>query len=366
MNILFIGQYRDKGLDGKISRDYLRCLLKSEHNIQAIPLYIGDTLSVATDEINRAEKNKFEKKPDLVIQSCPPKFFNKLNVPSIGIYSMGQLEFSDVVAEKCRLVNCLIVPTITELSNIYDLDLLPNVYHIYPPVDMFDPDAITIQQVSEINTTINFYFVDEYSERSNLLGLVKAFTNEFTWKDKARLIIYSWVEGLDPNDSVKKILSDIEDLKKRDARYLKNKNYVSDLVITPNLSRESLLGLQKQCHCLVIPNRESFVAQQAIDALTFGNQILCTKDIGIESVLKNNAEYINSKKTYSNNNSNIPCGRFWHDPDLLNLSYKMREMYNNISSGFTTNENSRFCVYKDVEIQQGIAKLNNVINKVVS
>src|SRR5690606_6840323 len=75
MNVLYIGPYRQQDGWGRASRDYLKALSMTGHNIVARPIWMSNHVTNQDDVfINELESRRFDKRPDVVIQNVLPYF----------------------------------------------------------------------------------------------------------------------------------------------------------------------------------------------------------------------------------------------------------------------------------------------------
>lgn len=336
MNILYIGPYRQQDGWGRASKDYLKSLSMTKHNIAARHIWMGKTNRIEDTDADRLENVIFDVKPDVIIQNVLPYFGDYQG----GIKNILQMyiETSPIKHTSwpahMNLFDEIWVPTSKEQGMIADNSTTKS--KIIPmPFDFSSIDRnikpLNIPNIDEDDFI--FYFIGEYIERKNLTALLVAFHREFKPTEKARLVIKTNSNmGLSPDNIYNDVQLDIQNLYKTMRLYNKDFGYIPETIITSNLSYADLLALHKRCDCLVMPSHGESTCRPVIEALAMGNQAIITDNTGMSCVVDDFAIKIPSVTTpvvssIAHIKNLYTSHENWQDISILELCKQMRKVY---------------------------------------
>lgn len=346
MKILFIGHYRDNCEEGELSRSYLRACNSLGHELIARPIFLSPDKYPVEEDIIELENKWFDSAPDLVIQNVRPHFMQKTHFRNLGII-FDDISYNDLIIDKLNLMDGLLVQNNSKfLNKILDIPVYDVGYYVQMPNEEKQP-----LNIEDTNVTYNFYFIDEYCDRTNLLPLIVAFNSEFSVVDNVRLIIYAWTNDL--KNSSQNIIADIKNIKSKMKIFHKN-HYSEEIIITPQPFQKEIDSLHMTGDCLVIPTNRSCYNPHMAKALYFGNTVLCTDNVGVS-----NFEYLTKIQSYPSisidNRDQSNATDVCFNPCLIQLQRLMRQQY---SLG-----KSKLIRVNQFTIESVSTKIQNALNK---
>lgn len=181
-----------------------------------------------------------------------------------------------------------------------------------------------------------FYCIGDFSYRKNIMGLVEAYLTEFSYKDNVLLVLKTYCDGKQSQESTQIIAQEIQNLKKELRKTRIDSHYPRILVITDYLSEQLIYGLHKFGDCFVSMERGAAYNIPAFDAMGFGNQVIVNGHGGqSQFVYGAGTALIDFKMEYVKNMNQCghldlyTCYERWADPSLDHTKELMRKAYGN-------------------------------------
>ena len=178
-----------------------------------------------------------------------------------------------------------------------------------------------------------FYSIGQWTERNNLVGLLKTYLAGFTQKDKVLLVLKTYLNDYSPNN-FQQIKQGIEMIKMSIRKNLKYKDYFPPIaLINRFLNPEELWRLHNECDCLVIPHRGEGIGFAHAEAMSAGNPVIST-------ALGGNTEFMDKSNSFLVPYLLTPVigmpwveyyysDMYWAEPDIYELKKAMRYVYKN-------------------------------------
>jgi glycosyltransferase involved in cell wall biosynthesis len=184
-----------------------------------------------------------------------------------------------------------------------------------------------------VNRTFKFYFIGEYVERKNIKDLVTAFHLAFDINQPVSLILKTSIPGMSPNESLRAIEKDLNDLKQK---LNISQRYKKEIIITEKLPYSDIVGLHNSCDCLVSPSYGEAFCRPVAEALCLGRTPIVTDNTGmIDYVNNDNGFVVNSsrtpviidQRTLSKDFDIYNANEFWYKISVYDLIDKMKMVY---------------------------------------
>jgi glycosyltransferase involved in cell wall biosynthesis len=195
-----------------------------------------------------------------------------------------------------------------------------------------------------------FYCIGENIKRKNLAGLLQAYHLEFKPWEPVDLVIKT-------NGEEKKIQDFINKVKYELKLYNDLNKYRGETIVLGNLSNLDIMGIHAACHCYVSTSYGEAWNRCTFDSLAFGNPVLATEGCGMDDYLPEKflvysrpAPMIGATSTFG---ELLVANESCNSIDLLELRYKMRDVYNNYKEykDEAINTNLEKFTYKSVGLQ---------------
>lgn len=257
MNILFVGNYRDRPSGwSDASRAYLKTLEKSDWNIMSRPYFYS---SHTIDETFVEESNRLD--PDVIIQCILPNdleyFEGKKNVAVLFAETIKFLEGNNRWRANLSKMDLVLVSTQREADHLTELSI-PNYIVPQPLTSELEPKNL----LSDTGA-YRYYFIGDSGDRKNLFKLIYAYMVEFSDEDNVELIIKS-------NNNSKGWLDNI-------AKVARPVGKPAPITwIDRFLTNEEMAGLHMDCDCFVMPSSGECYTRPLLEALRAGNKTLVT------------------------------------------------------------------------------------------
>jgi len=235
------------------------------------------------------------------------------------------------IVKKLMVFDEIIVPS------IFNLDLFLSQGRLVSVIPhCFDSDYWTVPKTKP-EKPFQFYWIGDWSDRKNPVGVFKAFCHEFQGDEPVKLKMLS--------AGSKGALDDLELFK----ICCEDDNLPEIELVTDYLSESELPKLHQESHCYVSPHRAEGFGLGAFEACLVGNPVVATNYSGVTDFLQYPhdylADYIDSP-AISNPNLSIknvdlgagisvksitklePMGinirQIWAEPSLLDIAAGMR------------------------------------------
>lgn len=342
-NILYIGPYRQNDGWGLAAKGYLLSLLTTPHNIYCVPFYTNPISSceVSEKQILQAENRRLQEY-DIIIQKalpmalCPNKYAKNIGLIVLEnnlLYSNGILNLlamDEIWVPSKKETRCIANSGITTKTNA--------IMQAIPTEDI--ANALKQRLMLSFNNKMvdksyKFYFIGEYIQRKNINDIIVAFHTEFDLDEPVSLIIKTSVPGLNAQQSLQKIKTDIKQLKTN--LRIRN-NFKEEIIITDKLSQEQLFSIHMSCDCFVSVSYGEAFCRPAAEAVCFGKPVILTSGIGVaeminkedkmevstqeQPVIVNNPSYVGGLDMYN-------AKETWSIPSILDLRKQMRIAFEN-------------------------------------
>jgi len=330
MNILFISNYKDiQSGWAEAAKSYIRAIATIPNVDLAIrPVYMGQHNPQTDADLLEYEYNQLASY-DAVIQKVLPHLFvyDKKYGQNIGLSVFETYNIQNNWSDRCRLMDKLMTPA----WGINPFPLLPfKRYNISQPVNL-DQFNKQYEPLTKSDDFI-FYFIGENITRKNWLDIVTAFYTEFAPEEPVQLIIKTSQAGLNSAQVNQIVDEKITRLKQRLRLYWDDSFYKKVIIITEYLSEENLRRLHCTGNCFIMPSYGEAFCRPLVEAMGFGNHVLATDNTAMKHFVPNDS-LIDSTMTI------VDCkdppladlytgNEYWSKPNLLDLRFKMREMFN--------------------------------------
>lgn len=181
--------------------------------------------------------------------------------------------------------------------------------------------------------TYKFYSIAQWTERKNLIGLLKAYLTGFTPKDKVLLVMKTYLNDYSP-DNFQQIKQGIEMIKMSIRQNSKCKDYFPPIaLISRFLSPEEMWNLHSECDCLISPHRGEGAGLVHAEAMAASNPVIST-------ALGGNTEFMDKNNSFLIPYSLTPVigmpwikeyesDMYWAEPDIYEFKNAMRFAYEN-------------------------------------
>ncbi len=341
----------------KGSRNWLSGLVRAGVPLTCNPVSFEkdrpDLTTVPFDKTNPTLGSMFDMLDGLCKRQVPHDVnFVRLS-PEVGINFLEPNSINILsTAHECSLLH----PHWTECCNKFDAVFVESQF----AVDVFKNSGVTVPVYcvpnyenvsdytpkSEVNTkgTYKFYSIQQWTERKNGVGLLRAYFNAFTPDDDVLLILKTYITRVEENQNQRDaIKGHIANLKK-DMNL--PKNYPPVFLITDKLTDEEITRMHEECDCYVMLDRGESWGIPFADAAAAGNPIIATDWGGSRQFLNGTNSYpVKYQLTYVDNMSHFSpfySGfQQWADASLPNAAELMRHVYDNREEAFEVGKRAR-------------------------
>jgi len=224
------------------------------------------------------------------------------------------------------------------------------------------------RSASEIigNDTYVFYYISQWSERKNFKDLLQAYWSEFSNGENVCLVLKTYLAKHSQEES--EYLSEVIEQIQSQGKYTQVPEVI---LVNQLLSREKMLGLHKRCDCYVSPSRGEGLGLGILESGIFENPVI-TNTFGEQ------ASYVTSDTGFIYNHTLRPVtgmqqwpwylsNQYWAQPDLKDMTSKMRFCYENQELAKEKGRNLRQfletnCTYRSVG-DSLVVELNESFNR---
>jgi glycosyltransferase involved in cell wall biosynthesis len=218
---------------------------------------------------------------------------------------------------------------------------------VKPPIfcvpNCVDVSLYVAKTAPNLKDVFKFYSVQQWTERKNGLGLLKAYFNAFTDQDDVLLVLKTYLTRVEQNvDHFNKIKSDIESLKR--AMNLK-RGYPRLYLVTEKLTDDELIRMHEECDCYVMLDRGEGFGLPYIEAAAAGNTVIGSAYGGTRQFLNdNNSIGIPGQETFVCNmewSDFYHADQLWFEPDLVRAAEAMRAVFDQRQEAFEMGQQAR-------------------------
>jgi glycosyltransferase involved in cell wall biosynthesis len=325
MKILYIGPYRQGDGWGNASKQFVKALFETGHDIAIRPVYMSGNID--GDEVDRLfsqlESNRFDSYDVSIQQVLPTMFeYNHKIKKNIGMFfsETQNLQFTPWV-KHCNLMDEIWVSSEQERISLVGSYVNVPIKKVNIPVDVDRfKKKYTKLPLPITGKPFIFYFIGEHVNRKNLTALVLAFHLEFGLSEQVELLIKANKSGISANNLHKAIDAELQQVKQSFGIYRTIQDYKKELIFTEHLSDEDMCRLHNSCDCFVMPSHGEAWCIPAMDAAGFGKQPIVSGNTGM-------TEFINKNTGWVVPTSNFPVLGIDRPIDYL---YRGREEWVNV------------------------------------
>ena len=343
MNVLFIAPYRQDDDWGESSREYIKSLL-TNNNIRLTTrpyYYINKTISNTNidNSIIECENSTYDRY-DIILQKLLPHSLainHMAEIKNIAIISAETGGWSRSTASSTlNHLNEIYVNTSMEKKCLEQSGVKTPIKIIPAPIDMeflTAHQSQAIQLPPSIRNTFKFYCISDYSNKSNLNILIKAFHIAFGETDRVSLILKITNSDNNPNEMRTHITSELEKIKKS---LCINNHYKNELIITESMDKKNYIGLHASCDCFINIASGDNYSPQVLYALFLGKTPIVMQNTGLcDVVTEANGFYIKSEKTpvllpqrpLPVEYDLFTANEYWYTPQIYSLVETMKKVY---------------------------------------
>ena len=178
-----------------------------------------------------------------------------------------------------------------------------------------------------------FYSIAQWTERKNIIGLLKAYLTEFTKQDRVLLVLKTYLRDHSPEQfgRIKQAIDVVKMSIHRNSRY---KDYFPPIaLINRFLNPEEMRSLHEEGDCFVLPHRGEGLGFAHAEAMAIGNPVIAT-------ALGANTEFMNKDNSFLIPYFLTPvmgmpwiehyeCHMNWAEPNIYEVKRAMRFVYEN-------------------------------------
>jgi len=352
MKILFIAPYKQNDEWGDSSRHYIKSLNLTGHDITVRPIYFSNQLVASlSDEILKLEA-KSHPSYDVVIQKSLPHFvephghFKK----SIGLCNLesANYQYHTPWVRQMNLMDEIWTITQHQKDTLKQCGVNVPIKVVGIPIETdVAIDEYSPLEIEQAKDTFVFYYMGEFSERSNLEALVTAFHTEFHYSEPVNLVINS-------NLDKQHFENFINEIKSKLRVYSKIQRYHPDIVITPLADSKTAPRVHKACNCFVVPSHGEVFQRHLVNALVFGNFVLTGDHSGLQDFIPTTDWLIWSQQSIcSVKQPPLPHlytgNETWYTINTVDLRKKMRAIYETKIQTIPTKEHiQKICSYESI------------------
>jgi glycosyltransferase involved in cell wall biosynthesis len=339
MSVLFIGPYRQQDGWGLATQSYIKAVSTQVKQLTTRPIFLAGNGSDQLDSDILEYENSLYDHYDTVIQKTLPHclFYDGRFKKNIGLFV---LETNNISNSRCvqniNQMDEIWVPSEQEKKCLIKSGVTKPIKSISQPLDL---DSINKNRNYKldfnptVNRTFKFYFIGEYVERKNIKDLVTAFHLAFDINQPVSLILKTSIPGMSPNESLRTIEKDLNDLKQK---LNISQRYKKEIIITEKLPYSDIIGLHNSCDCLVSPSYGEAFCRPVAEALCLGRTPIVTDNTGmIDYVNNDNGFVVNSsrtpviidQRTLSKDFDIYNANEFWYKINVYDLIDKMKMVY---------------------------------------
>lgn len=338
MKILFIGPYRQNDGWGCTARNYIKALQTIEEIDLAIrPIYLSQVINHDLPDSFLNLETKVRKTHNVVIQHSLPNLFHYSNkFKNIGIFVSETRNLKYVGwPYQARIMDGIMVSTKMERSNLVaefrEMKDDKPVWNVGEPLEI-DKEKGDLE-VELMKNHFTFYYTGEFSDKTNIEELIKAYYLEFDLQDNACLLLHCFIHGLPELNTLEVIKEKCNKIKKELRKY-HNDRYPRITIITSNLTDQQINNLHEECNCFILASKGESFNKASLSAMAWGNPVIAVKGTGPTDYIDNreNGWIIDSElEPCSTLTPPLPylytCREKWYRPNLFSLRLCMRQAY---------------------------------------
>lgn len=317
---------------GNASRNYVCALYKAGYNVWANP-YDGNVFKADYGDIQEIVEPLFKQKMkkdkyNVHIISSMPDTFSKLidnNQYNIGLVVWETEQYPKHKVEACNIMNEIWTASEWNKKVLIDNGVTKPVFVVPHTQNLSAKKDTKNWLVVEHNPEqFIFYSIFQWHERKNPFGLIKAFYYTFEKEDNVILVLKTSPIIL-VNKKINDIRNDITAIKQG----MHLNYYPSIKLITDELPEWKINAIHEQGHCFVLPHRGEGWGLPAQEAMIHNSYVITTGYSGCTEFAKPEfCDLLDYRLQPGMIEWSTYIGKhLWADPDILQLSKKMRAIY---------------------------------------
>lgn len=325
-NILYIGPYREFSSDGNISRNYIKALLSSGHNISIKPIY-NIFKSYPEQEISKEilglEKNS-SKKYHTVIQHCyPHQYYHDSRFDhNIGILNLESFNYHNRLLDFLKIPDRLIAPSkyakfCADESSRHNL----NIDVIPPPLDLDTIKKYKKHNKKNIdNKLFTFYVIEDFIHKSNINTILEAFWLAIDNEDDINIVIKTKSKNQEHTDLYQTIEYEFGRLGSMISKFNRKPK-----IVIGEIKNDAMYYFHNNNTCYIDVSSGKNFGYSVLEAMSFDNPIITLESSAqSEIVAGTNNFLVESEITYckdesKNYNFYNTIDQKWYVPKLQNL-----------------------------------------------
>lgn len=338
MKVLYISNYRDQSGYSQAARDYISALRAVECPVASRSIKLTPTTAEVSEAVLEAERTPSDG-ADIVIQHTLPTFFEYDGRfrKNIGLFHLETDRITPNWVRQCNLMDEIWVSCKHNKQSCLDSGVTVPIYVVPIPADTskYERSYPKLEFRRLIPDDFVFYTVGEFNKRKNLEAIVRAFHNAFRPEEPVQLLIKTSIPGLSGQETIKQLQEFCNAIKSHMGLYPKVDDYKKELCITDHLSQDNLCSLHISSDCFVSASYGEAWCLPAVDALGFGRQVIVPKNTAfLDYFSRLNSYRVGCQKepcfAATNSVNEIYSSRYnWYNPSIVQISEKMRFVYDN-------------------------------------
>jgi glycosyltransferase involved in cell wall biosynthesis len=339
MKVLYISNYKDGTGWSHAAINYILALDTVGVDIVPRCIKLNNINGEVPERILELE-TKNDKNCDIVIQHVLPhmmKYDGKFK-KNIGLYVTETSNFIDMGWSS--FLNCmdeLWVPNWQMIDAAKNSNIETPLHYIPHTFDMTkysqSYDKVSIQQ---LDGNFIFYFIGEFTQRKNLLSLIKAFHIEFNSNENVSLVIKSNIPGQSPEVSQHHIRELCNAVKTQLKLYKNKEDYTQEIIIPHRFLEEQMMQLHTTCDCLICPSYAEAWHIPAFEAMALGKSVIANNVGGLKEFIIDNTTGLLISNTPEpvygvlDSFSDLYTGHeTWYNINIADLRKAMRKIFEN-------------------------------------
>jgi glycosyltransferase involved in cell wall biosynthesis len=295
MKLLYIGVYRDSTGWSHATINNILALSAVGVDVIPRPIKLNASEPKLPDKLKELEV-KSSAGSDIVIQHILPHMmdYNGRFKKNIGVYYNETSHFrSSNWPDRLNLMDELWLTSNYMLSSARASSVETNASIVPCCVDVHKFEKSYRQlALPEAEGNFKFYTIGEAHRRKNLAALIKAFHLEFSPEEPVSLVIKTSKSGLSAGECKVETEGFCRGIKDGLKLYADESFYKKEVIITDNITEDSMCRLHSSCDCFVSPSYGEGWCLPALDALGFGKTPIVTNWSAFPDYINNNTGWL--------------------------------------------------------------------------
>lgn len=338
--VLYIGNYKDGTGWSHAAIDYISAL--DFVGIDVVPRAIKlNNINVEYPERIKELEKKSTENCDVVIQHVLPHLmtYDSRFRKNIGLFVNETDNYIDMGwSSYLNTMDELWVPNFSMIDSAKKSGVSTHMEYIPHACDINKYTKSYYKlNIPELHGDFVFYWIGEFTNRKNLLALLKAFHSEFHSNEPVSLLIKTFVSGLNDRDAHNRVSEFCNRLKQSLKLYKNIEDYHNEIIITQRLSEEQICSLHQTGDCHICSSSGEAWSIPTFDAMGFSKPIIANNIAGINEFVINNRTglLVDNHPTIVNDVLDsfpdlFTANEIWKSIDILHLRTLMRRIYEDI------------------------------------